>query len=272
MRKTCILLLSLLVMGACTNKFEQIATFDIKVESVSSTRATISVQPENNDVWYSFVLVTDGSMESLIREEYVIEATIKRCEEIYDFIKQSQADYATFEDCFFYNGPRVHSFDKLDDGKHHKVLFFQVNPVTHEQIGDYISVEFETPAIVYSDLTIEFSGQGDWLFIRPSNREETYLWDFERTDIIEKDYGLSEYIYLYSLAQMYHEYGFLDSKISRGLVEIDFTKLAQELVEEQSYTFCAAGIDKRGEFTTVPTSVEVIYHGKKGIEVIYPRY
>ena len=262
-----LLLLSALLLGSCGEKYDVPTSFDIKLETISATRASISVKPASNDAWYAYILVSDGSLEALVKEEFLFQAVIENCEGLYEYIISNSSEYASFSDLFFFNGPRTHRLENLVPGIHHKIYFYQVNPKTHEKIGEYNKLEFDTPSIQESDLSFEVTSSGTTVKIIPSNGNENYLWDFDETSFIESDYSNSPQLYLYSLAGMYYEYGFFSSKVSRGEEAFDMSKSGRDLKEGGHYTLSIAGIDSAGEFTTMVYSYTIIY-SSGGLEII----
>lgn len=253
---------------ACSNKLTQPCEFDIKVQTITPTRATIQITPENKDVWYSFTYTSEGDIYWPYPDDIHADGSLERYQQIYD--SNAEFEYvsvASFLDMFCYKGDMVYKATQLEDGKRHRILVFQVDPDTHLRIGDIHKIELETPAIKRSDLSFEIGFEGTTVNITPSRDGETYFWDYENTDFINANYSYSCQLFLYKLLDMYWEYGFLDSMVDTGSISWNFATQDRDMVEGEQCSLSVAGIDENGEFTTELTTVDFIYR-KNGIEVI----
>lgn len=97
----------------------------------------------------------------------------------------------------------------------------------------------------------------DELHITPSDDNLTYFWDYDETEMISSTYDNAP-LYLYTLAGMYQEYGFMEFYYYDGSC-VWYLSLEDDMTDGTEYTLAIAGCEE-GELTTAATVVRFIYH------------
>ena len=151
----------------------------------------------------------------------------------------------------------VYIFHSMDDNTDFKLIVFQIHPETHEILGNPVVTEFRTKPVPERELYFEVNFEGELLTITPSDNNLTYFWQFKESDQIYDDYGTATY-YLYSVAGMYQEYGFMDMLYSQGPVEWDFA-MENNMHDGTEYLLIISGCEE-GELTTPTTIAKFRYH------------
>ena len=138
-----------------------------------------------------------------------------------------------------------------------KFIVFQINPKTHDLIGEPVVIEFHTKPVPQRDLHFQVDFVADELHITPSDDNLTYFWEYDETEQIYGTYR-SAYNYIYTLAGMYQEYGFMDYYYYKG--ECNWIlSLEDNMNAGTEYTLVIAGCEE-GEFTTETTIVKFRYY------------
>lgn len=224
----------------------------VKLESVGGSRARFSVTPENPHAYYSYVLVSSKEDDYNASEFDICIEEIQRMEEAF-----SQLQSGNFLDAFCFQGSRQINLNAIYDDTDFKFIVFQIHPETHEILGNPVVTEFRTNPVPERDLSFEVNFEGELLTITPSNNNLTYFWQFKESDQIYNDYGTATY-YLYSVAGMYLEYGFMEMLYSHGSVEWNFA-MENNMHDGTEYSLIISGCEE-GELTTPATVVKFLYH------------
>lgn len=247
-----ILVLSLLLFAGCQKEELRPTEIKVKVETVTGTRVRFTVAPANPHAYYSYILVNAN-------DERYNKPLAEICKEEIDLMEDAYAvfDDANFLDIFFYRGSRQFNSGALYDDMDYKLIVFQINPKTHDLIGDPISTSIHTKPVPMHDLHFEISSEGDVISITPSDDNLSYVWQYEESDMIYHQYGAAT-SYLYSVVGMYQEYGFLDYYYFTGPSELDLLH-ENNMEDGTQYTLVICGCEE-GELTSVSTIVKFIYH------------
>lgn len=245
-------ILSLLLFAGC--KQEELLPTEIKVEmeSVSGSRVRFTVAPANANAYYTYLLVSE-------QEESFDSPAAEICQNEITYMEDAMGYFMfdDFMDVFFYRGSRQFNLGMLHDDMDFKFIVFQINPVTHELIGDPVVTPFHTKPAPHQYLQFQIGTEGDRMTITPSDNNITYFFQYEEDDIIYGNYtGATSY--LYSVVSMYQEYGFMDWYYYTGPVEIDFSK-ESNMQDGTLYTLVICGCEE-SEFTTLSTIVKFRYH------------
>ena len=261
-----ILLLSLAL--ACSKRLDQPTSFSIKVTYISPTRVEISIDPANPDVWYTVTGTSEGDMTFPMSDEIIADGSLDQFEMIYSSYQEFHDYRASFRDMFCYQGHVDFRLKEIQPGKKHRLIVCQVHPDTHKRIGEVYTLDVETPSIQKSDLTFDIKFEGSSVTITPSREGESFFWDYEKKDLIDANYSMSEDRFLYSLLDMYNQYGFIDHMVYSSTVLWDFAAQDRDRpTEGQTYTLAVAGVDTNGELTTRVYYERFVYH-QNGIEVL----
>jgi hypothetical protein len=163
----------------------------------------------------------------------------------------------SFTDIFCYQGNRQLTMKTLVTDMDYKIIVFQIHPRTHEIISEPVVCEFHTLPVPQRDLHFQVDFVADELHITPSDDNLTYFWEYDETEMIYDTYS-SASNYLYSMAGMYQEYGFMEYYYYTGPTTW-YLSLEDNIKDGTEYTLVIAGCEN-GEFTTKATIVKFRYH------------
>lgn len=247
-----LIVLSLLLLTGCEQENTLRTEIKVKLESVGGSRARFTVAPENPNAYYSYVLVSSKEENYNASEFDVCIKNIQLMEEIFAGLPNNE-----FLDGICFRGSRQINLNAIYDDTDFKFIVFQIHPETHEILGDPVVTEFRTKPVPERDLSFEVNFAGEVMTITPSDDNLTYFWQFIENDQLYDDYGTATY-YLYSVAGMYLEYGFMEMSYSQGPINWDF-QLENNMKDGTEYSIIICGCEE-GEFTTPTTIVKFRYH------------
>lgn len=254
-----LIVLSMLLLTSCNRQEILPAQIKVQLEHVYGSRASITVVPDNLHAYYTYVLVSQTDENYNHPAADICKQEIQRMELSYpDFEKGS------FTDVFCFRGSRRLTMRTLSNDMDFKFIVFQINPKTHELIGEPIVREFHTKPVPSRDLNFDIYFENNVLNIIPSDDSLSYIWQYEESEIIDNLYHIAT-SYLYMVVEMYMEYGFLDWVYSKGPTEWDFVT-NDNMIDNTEYTLVVCGCEE-GEFTTRTTVVRFRYH-PNNIEVL----
>lgn len=246
------IILSLFLLGGCTKEELLPTEIKVKMESVTGSRARFTVAPSNSRAYYSYTLVSRGDEDYDAPETSLCIKEIKRMEEGMQYFENG-----SFAEIFCFQGNRQLTMKTLASDHDFKIIVFQINPKTHELIGEPAVLEFHTKPVPERDLHFDVNFVADEMHITPSDDELTYFWQFEETERIYNTYA-SISNYMYETVGLYQEYGFLDYYYYQGPC-VWYLSLEDYMEEGTEYTLAIYGCED-GEFTTEATIVKFIYH------------
>ena len=264
---------AVLTMASCVNKAEIPADIIVKLESLGGSRARFSVAVTNRDAVYSYVQISEDMEIFNLPAEDAVKEEIARMEFIYNEAIENgywEKEDPDFIDFFFYRGSRQFSMTTMQDDTDFRFIVFQINPKTHEIIGEPQSISYHTLPVPKRDLTFDISFEADVVTIVPSDDNLTYFWDYEDAKIIQNAYCIP-YLYAYQLVSMYEEYGFMESELSKGRDTWNFTLQDKTMTEGEECIMIIAGCED-AEFTTDIRAIQFRYSKEKGIEVLNWNY
>ena len=234
--------------------------FRVELTYVGASRVRITVAAMNMKAYYSYVQLSP-------QEEYYSSSAKEVIKDEVEFFEHAVSYFedTSFLDAFCYQGSRQFTFSGVGDDTDYRFILFQIHPKTHELIGEPIDISYHTKPLPRRNLTFEVEVEDSSLRITPSDNSLTYLWDYELSETIADNYYFPQ-SYLYNLAGMYYEYGFLDSELSQGPEFWDFD-LNDKIDLEQEYTLVIAGCEE-AEFTTHPMQLRFVWHGPNDVEVV----
>lgn len=217
----------------------------LKIEKVGGSKVEFSVRTSNEDAWYTYCLISESDPSFSLSDEEAARGYIRYLEEIRETGGKEMADFprepeGRFEDFAFYRGSRKLKVPFLADDTDYRLVLFQVNPRTHELIGKGHSETFHTPDVVLKPMSFDFGTDKNVLIITPSDLDRTYIWGILRYDQMFDDYA-GPFFYLYTLIDMYEDYGFAEPMLSRGVVSIPIDE--GSLREGETYCIAAIGYE-----------------------------
>ena len=246
-----LIFLSMLLLASCNKQETRPTEIKVQVEKVSGSRASITVVPANLHAYYSYVLVSENDENFDAPVSEICKEEIRRMEKSYPSFETG-----SFTDVFCFRGSRRLTMRTLSNDMDFKFIVFQINPKTHELIGQPIANDFHTKTVPTRDMHFDIHFEDDILSITPTDDNFTYIWQVEETEVIDNIYRRTT-IYLYMIVEMYMEYGFLDWCYVNGPIEWDFAY--DNMIDNTEYTLVASGCEE-GEFTTPITFVKFRYH------------
>ena len=250
MRRFLYIITAALTLAGCTAReilVTKPVTMGLKIESVSGTKVTFSVSAGDENATYIFFTTSEEEPLFNKPENEAAKEHIAYLEMLYNSRDEATAvapngykvsDFADFA-CF--RGSRTLELLYLSNDTEYKLLLFQINPMTHEILGRVHSERFHTKAVVKKPFECEFSFNGDILIVAPSDQSMSYVWCFERMSRIDDDYAHDAFSYIYSLIDMYEDYGFIDHRLCRGTVEHDMS--TERIREDDIYVVVAIGYE-----------------------------
>ncbi|MBQ7269376.1 MAG: hypothetical protein IJS62_05935 [Bacteroidales bacterium] len=267
MKKFVSLALCLLVAGACTRKEIIVSSpcnFDVSIEEVRGTKVWVKVKPDNPDATYAIGVISayDPSFEN--PDDVLADEQLAYMKEA---VRLQTVDSDHFADRFCFRGERTLKYMNLVKDTPHKLLLIQIDPREQRIVGKPAVVSFRTRDIVMDeDLSFDVSFDGGKMTITPSDPEKPYLWEYENTELIAREY-LTPENFAYQLVDLYEDYHFMDNLVYRGTVEWDFYAADQAMLDEEDITLMIAGY-AGGEMNTPLTTVRFICRRNGSVEVL----
>lgn len=271
MRKVLLLTACLLSLLGCSK--EQISSrpcsFDVNLTSVKGNKVHFTITPSNPEAYYTYSLEWEGGDGYGLYGSVLMEYEMEKVMELYDLYKYYDGEQLDFADVFCYQGTTERTQMFLDRNTNYKLVVFQVNPWKREGIGYPREILFRTADYKLVDLHFDLQFQGDTLHIHPSDPDVHYLWDYETVEIIESEYA-SPFNYFYKLADMYEQYGFLETVYSQGDEEWVFPRDDAGMPEGQNWYLILAGYQD-GDLNSDETLVKFTWSPGEShiVEVIY---
>ena len=209
---------------------------DLKIEKVTGTKAVFSVTSSNENACYAHFILGEDHPSFNLPEKKVAQDYLDVVAEMWEGGQKENT--MRFSDFALYRGSRRLKQTFLSSDTDFKLILVQVNPKTHQVIGEARSERFHTRAVTMKPLEFSFAVENRTLIITPSDPEQTYFWAVDRIERIEDNYS-DAYTYMYSLIDMYEDYGFVDRILSKGTVTVDFDR--DQLWDGSPYLVSAFG-------------------------------
>lgn len=246
------IVLSLLLFAGCQREELLPTEIKVKMESLTSSRVRFTVAPANPHAYYTYILVSEQEVTFDKPATEICKNEILDMEDAMTYFQSND-----FLDIYFFQGSRQFNIGSLHDDLDFKFIVFQINPKTHELLGDPVVISFHTKPATQQYLQFQVNFEGDLMTITPSDDSISYFWQYEEDDLIYSVYGGAT-SYLYAIAGMYQEYGFLEYSYSFGPSVCDLS--AESAMQDGAlYTLVICGCEE-GEFTTISTIVKFRYH------------
>lgn len=252
--------ISALLASCAKDRATSESEFRTELTYVGGSRVRITVAAMNREAYYSYLQFSPQETHFTASAREAIEDNVKQWEEAVTYFKSG-----SFTDAYCYRGSRQFTFTGIGSDTDYRFILFQIHPKTHKLIGEPVEIFYHTRSIPRRNLTFDVETEGGALHITPSDPSLTYFWDYELSDNIADNYFFP-HTYLYNLAGMYYEYGFLDSELSKGAAFLDFS-LDDRILPDQEYTLVIAGCEE-AEFTTRPVQLRFIWNGQDHVEVV----
>ena len=232
----------------------QAVDLELKIEEVTGTKVVFSITPSNENASYIFFSLSEhhpdfGLPDKEAAQEYLDYLqglSEERPSPNQNVRPTDQEPIGSFSDIYCYHGRRKTKLTLLSNNTQFKVLLFQVNPKTREIIGNVISEVIRTHEVTKKPMYFSISSKQSTLVITPSDPERTYFWSFDRSERMYDNYG-SPYLFLYSLMDVYEDYGFSEHVLSKGDVYYEIPP--DQLWKDEEYCVCAIGYED-GEITS----------------------
>lgn len=227
-------------LSACNKNFLPVSDhpFDISTPKVEATRAVVDVIPDNNDFYYLFGVIDTETYESIGQDNFVNFAdAISKSTYKALFDTKSLDKYLEW----LYRGAYDEVHHDLEPETRYIAFAFPYRdtiPMTEK----FTKVEFNTPAITKSDNTFSVSVDGSVISVTPSNGD-SYFFDYCTKEELS-DYFMSIDYFFRKTIDIYWEYGFLDSFISKGSDKEDIKAYYPKIADNDVYYMAISGYDK----------------------------
>ena len=233
----------LIIFAACSAK-DAVVTEPVDIhltlDKVKSRKVYYTVTSANQDASYYVGLRYVDPKEPPMSDLQLAQAFLASERMNYDVLKENRDIHANLADLSTYKGSRSLKKSHLAYGKDYRLLLFQVNPKDLSIIGNIQGESFHTPELEILDVDFSFSIKSGKLTITPSGNDFSYYWDYESEARIYDDY-LSPSNYLYSVIDMYEDFGFMNNVLSKGVTEFDL--LQAPMTEGTYYLVTIAAYD-----------------------------
>lgn len=259
MRRIILTLCSVLLLAACSEKVvivDKPVGLSLHIDEVKGTKIILTITSDDPDAYYSYCLWNElaGAPEFLL--EYLTEVA----ETDYEVRKSNGAlKIASFADLNCYRGTRTLRATGLTPDWDYTVLVFQLNPTTHEVIGDVLVEKVHTKPVEGAPLDFRFQFQGRTITVVPSDPQRPYFWDFDNQLQMYNNY-MWPYGWYYALIDMYEQYGFMEHLLSVGT---DVYDASGDHFEEGEICTLIACAYEDGELTSEYTEVDFIFRDEQ---------
>lgn len=184
--------------------------FDITTPKIEATRVVMDVIPDNNDFYYLFGAFQAEAFESLGQTKFV-ELMDNLAKETYKALFETTSLDGFLD--WTYRGAYEEVVHDLVPNTRYIVFAYpydDLNPMAEK----FTKVEFTTPELVKSENKFEITVDGTVISVSPSNGD-SYFFDYCTAEELDDYYMSIDYFFRESI-DVYWEYGFLDSFISKG--------------------------------------------------------
>ena len=266
MKKWSIIAVSVLAVLGCTKDrpFTEPCTFDLKVTKVAGTKAWLNIAPSNSGAYYSIALFNEYSDVFDKPAMELAEMQLGWDKDRYGAWENHLENMSSYADVFCYQGTREIKLKDLVSGLRHRIVIMQVNPETRTIIGTPQDVGFATKVVGMTDLTFDVQFGADKVTITPSDPDATYYWDYDSRSRIEEKF-MDPGVFFYSIIDLYEDYDFMSSMISRGTEAYVFSANDRHIEEGEECILVVAGYAD-GEINTAQNAYSFVYHKDKPIE------
>ena len=233
----------LIIFAACSAKDAVVTEpvdIHLTIDRVKSRKVYYTVTSANPDASYYVGLRYVDPKEPPMSDLQLAQAFLASERMNYDVLKENRDIHANLADLSTDKGSRSLKKSHLAYGKDYRLLMFQVNPKDLSIIGNIQGESFHTPELEILDVDFSFSIKSGKLTITPSGNDFSYYWDYESEARIYDDY-LSPSNYLYSVIDMYEDFGFMNNVLSKGVTEFDL--LQAPMTEGTYYLVTIAAYD-----------------------------
>lgn len=252
-------LTALLVLACSKDKaVTEPCDFALKIDWVKGSRAQFTITPERDNAYYCyFVMASDHPLYDKSDAE-IIRYQLEVLDSDYANLRKEGKSEGDFLDLFCYKGERSLKSILLPSDWDHKLMVFQVNPQTCEVIGSLHSLVFHTQAVPEVELTFTIQYKDNSFRIRPSDKNVTWFWEYERE---EKVYDVYEYPYFfyYDILDMYDMYGFLEHSLCMGDDEYELPRDDRSIKEGVTYIMALSACTAEGEICSDVAYAEFVF-------------
>jgi hypothetical protein len=261
-------LLAACLLFACCSSEDKIVTqpahLEVSIDHVSATKVEFSVKCSNPDASYIYRGVSDSEVEDVKYTDSDMAIALQYMENLNMILEYQQTEEglrSSFQDIFCFKGNRSFKMKHVGSDMRHRILVFQVNPKTHEIVGEPVSAEFETPKVAEIQMDFDLKVEGDILTIIPSDPEQAYYWDYEMATSYSAEPFIGMYNLLYDVTDMLETYGFINQSLSKGTVTFSFSEDNERMVEGMTYLVAAAPYANH-ELAGLPKLWKFVYHNQ----------
>jgi len=241
MQKKIFLHIIWIVLLASCQKTPDSQMLSISLNKVKATRCTVSIVPGDTKTTYAVGVMQEDDPQFGAADQEVIAYQIARMEDLFDiYCHEAQMDL-DFADLFLYQGNQTLEMTYLTPGKRSEIVAFPIDAKTHKPASGLFRKAFETAQIDSVNLSFDVIVLGDRISIIPSDQQITYVYDYDRTEIIEEAF-ISPYIYMRETIELWEQYDFINSAVHKGKTKILLGK-DSDLQTKDDYTLFLVGYD-----------------------------
>jgi len=233
-------LLAAMVFSGCNKNYLPISDhpFDISIPKLEANRAVVDVVPDNNDFYYFFSVSPVEAYESLGQDSF-IKLVDEMSKQTYKALFETTSLDGYLE--WMYRGAYDEVVHDLDPGTRYIAFAFPYID-TIPSTDKFTKVEFTTPDIAKSENTFSVNVDGSVISVTPSNGD-SYFFDYCSHEELGDYYMSIDYFYRKTI-DVYWEYGFLDTFISRGPDQEDMKEYYADIKDGDIFYMAISGYDK----------------------------
>ena len=269
MRKLLILCVAVLLTAGCSKEtvVNTPCNFNLTVDWVKGSKAKFTITPENRNACYAYGVMSSDHPLYNSSDQEIIQFQLNWMHSDYDEARHDGKIDGDFVDMFCYKGTRQVKSRLMSPDCEHKLLVFQIDPVSLEAIGPLYKAVFRTKAIPEVDIDFTIQCKGNSFCILPSDHSLTWFWEYETSDRITDVYG-SPYFFYYDILDMYDEYDFLSGMLSQGPERWTLPDDDPSIKEGVPYDLSVSGCSADGEITSPVQYATFVYQGGQ-VEFVY---
>ena len=272
MRKIALILLGLLALLSCSKQkyAKQACSFDLSVDSVSGTKASITVTPSNPTACYSVTFMNEKDEQFNWSDAQLLSWFMEDQTDIYELYKMDDGLIGDYADIFCYRGPRSHRITRLTPDTDYRLCVFQMDPDARKPLGELYKLDFHTKPVVMTDLTFSLEViEGDILLIFPSKPDTPFFWEYETVNYLDAVHE-DAYAFHYNIIDMYETYGFMEHQVETDMSYWDFSEMDPSIKDGDECILTISGYADGEINTPVYTAKFVHNQGKITIEPLQP--
>ncbi|GEM_PF-2585059 len=255
----CLAVISTIITGCNTKNppATESTKLSFSIETIRQNKIRGKINTENPDAYFVSGIMDADELKRYPQDNQIIKYQLEYIDEMYNIFYSiyeatcEENDKPDYNSMFLYKGEEKVDFSYINPNTYYELLAFQVNPITHEAIGELYRYTFTTPAIDSAKVSFTVAAIKDTLRIIPSN-DSPYIYTFEEQETIIDEHLYKE-MYFYDMVTFYEDYGFAQTMTNRGVYNFTFAYNKRDIKPDTEYLLTIAGYN--GEINTDYTFV-----------------